>query len=260
MFSRHYSKPEMTVRELKDCGFDVAELSEVELGRLLANKHPEKCAKQLNSFCKQCVMELSQAHLPKILTIESKDNQDVELKKMEQMLNVLNIMDIQLAVIHPLTINELSDALELNRIFFTKAVVIGQKYNISLAVENLIGVSCTEMRNLLDSVPGLGLNLDTAHAASSQWDIPESIRTFAKKLLGLHISDNNGERFDFHLTPGKGGLPWIEIIQELERCGYSGDFHMELPNERHDTIAETRRAAQIAYLKTKEIFDAFNSK
>lgn len=38
MFSRHYSEPEMTIRELKDCSFDVAELSEVEVGRLLAIK------------------------------------------------------------------------------------------------------------------------------------------------------------------------------------------------------------------------------
>ena len=104
-----------------------------------------------------------------------------------------------------------------------------------------------DLEALLEQVPGLGLNLDTAHARAMNLDIPALIHQFGERLYGLHISDSTGVFHDLHLTPGKGDLDWVAIICALCDVGYDGDFHMELPHERADGLTETRAAAREAY-------------
>jgi sugar phosphate isomerase/epimerase len=258
MFSPHCIEPEETIRELKECGFETAELSELELEKLLSDKRPEERALKFHLVCQECGLKLSQAHLPQILTIETIMTQDILSLQLEKALNVLELLEIPVAVIHPLKTENLPDdkkkqAEELTKKALLKAVNLGKEHGIRIAIENLIGISRAEIAVWLKEVPGLGLNLDTAHAASSNWDIPDAIKEFSEKLFGLHLSDNNGEAYDLHLSPGKGSLPWKQIIKELQKSGYSGDFHLELPHERGKTISQTRKNAKEIFSTVGEI-------
>ncbi len=256
MFSRLCEEPEDTVRELAFCGFTVAELSEIELARLLASDDPEARTMQFRRYCNETGMVLSQAHMPNIFNFDNANDLEALFVRFEKAFRLLEMLAVPVAVFHPLKKDGAPEGIsvsEINKSFFSKVLRIGEKYNVRPAAENLIGMTRSEIRLLLDSVPGLGLNLDTAHASSSGWDIASAVREFAKELAGLHISDNNGESYDMHLIPGKGHLQWDSIVREIRLSGYCGDFHLELPHERADAIEKTREAAMRALDAAKEI-------
>ena len=256
MFSLLCEVPEDTVRELASCGFTVAELSEIELAKFLAAEDPEQRVRQFVKCCHESGIVLSQAHMPNIFNFDSANDLEALFVRVEKSFRLLEMLAVPVAVFHPLKNEGAPEGVsvpEINKSFFSKVLRIGEKYNVRPAVENLIGMTRAEIRFLMDSVPGLGFNLDTAHASSSGWDIASAVREFAKELAGLHISDNNGEPYDMHLIPGKGYLPWDSIVHEIRLSGYCGDFHLELPHERADAIEKTREAAMRALDAAKEI-------
>ncbi len=89
--------------------------------------------------------------------------------------------------------------------------------------------------------------LDTGHAYLSG-DFP----TVAGKLLGhvsmLHACDNHG-KYDDHLPPGYGKIPWWDLMQQLVQINFNGALIMEIAgNKDRETILEGAKRGRL-YLR-----------
>jgi sugar phosphate isomerase/epimerase len=94
----------------------------------------------------------------------------------------------------------------------------------------------------------LGICIDVGHAnlhrARFADPAGQFLRTFADRLVHLHVSDNDGTS-DQHLVPGAGTVDWRSTADTLRRIAYRGSVVMELaePGPAH---AARRAAAALA--------------
>ena len=108
----------------------------------------------------------------------------------------------------------------------------GGEYGIRIALECLprtcIGNCSGEVLRILEEVPGLGVCFDTNHLTLES--PVEFVRKVGRHLLSTHVSDYDGidER---HWLPGKGCIPWQELLSALEAVGYDGPILFEVVNK-----------------------------
>ncbi|MDX1601087.1 MAG: sugar phosphate isomerase/epimerase, partial [Anaerolineales bacterium] len=72
----------------------------------------------------------------------------------------------------------------------------------------------------LDS-PNVKLMLDTFHMNIEESSLGEAVQTAGDQLGHLHIGENN------RTPPGRGHLPWPELVESLHSVGYEGSVVME---------------------------------
>lgn len=72
----------------------------------------------------------------------------------------------------------------------------------------------------------VGICLDTGHAQLSG-DLHTVVHKLSGHLWMLHASDNGGQ-FDDHLPPGRGGVPWGALVDQLYDVGFRGAVVMEI--------------------------------
>ncbi|MCE5280241.1 MAG: sugar phosphate isomerase/epimerase family protein [Planctomycetaceae bacterium] len=85
-----------------------------------------------------------------------------------------------------------------------------------------------------------GLCLDVNHINLAGQDPIEYVRRIGRFVCTTHLSDNDGldER---HWAPGRGVLPWEQLLAELERSGYKGPLMFETGQfgaDAKDTVAQ----------------------
>ncbi len=113
-------------------------------------------------------------------------------------------------------------------------------FGLRLAVEILprtcLGRTSEELMSIIgDSDERLvGACLDANHANLRE-ELPHTVKTLGRRLLTLHISDNDGvdER---HWLPGKGVIRWREFLQVLSEHGYGGAFVYETAPLKGDEV------------------------
>lgn len=100
-----------------------------------------------------------------------------------------------------------------------------KKRGVSVALENTnagkfaIYDAWQEWMGLANQIsPEMPLVLDIGHALLARWDIPAVIRALGRRIVQVHIHDNDGETDD-HLLPGEGIADWPEIKQALQEVG-----------------------------------------
>jgi len=69
--------------------------------------------------------------------------------------------------------------------------------------------------------PSFKLHYDTFHANIEEKKIPEAIRAGGKRIVHVHISENDRS------TPGEGHVHWDETFQTLAEIGYDGWLMIE---------------------------------
>ena len=91
--------------------------------------------------------------------------------------------------------------------------------------------------------------LDTGHA-NINGNTESYIDACAGLFSNLHVNDNNGEK-DQHRTPGRGTVPWQNLLPGLERCGYVGPLMLEVEarDRRDDATALAELRASIDHIK-----------
>jgi sugar phosphate isomerase/epimerase len=72
----------------------------------------------------------------------------------------------------------------------------------------------------------VGICLDTGHAQLSG-DLHTVVHKLSGHLWMLHASDTRGQ-FDDHLPPGRGGIPWGALVDQLYDVGFRGALIMEI--------------------------------
>ena len=69
--------------------------------------------------------------------------------------------------------------------------------------------------------PALGVLLDTYHMNIEEADLPGAIREAGSRLLLFHVADSNRR------APGRGHIPFPELLAALEGIGYRGPLIVE---------------------------------
>ena len=93
-----------------------------------------------------------------------------------------------------------------------------------LAIENSPRAGSTEylVEILRHADPQrVSVNLDVGHCHAVGEDAVTAIKRLAKRLIGLHLSDNHGSG-DEHLLPGEGTINWPHVAAALDPAGFEG--------------------------------------
>ena len=238
MFFRHGCSLQQTTLYLKQAGFECAELCECYASAILADGSWQTLIPAL---------PLTQCHAPRIPPGMQKKE---ILSILQNLFLMLEHLGIGVCVFHPFPEEELNDAI------FREAAETAGSHHLRIALENLIGSEGRGLARFLDAIPGLGVNIDSAHACANQEKTEDLIRFFGAKVYGLHLSDSDGGPADLHRMPGTGIINWQKLLLALEEIHYTGDLHFELPHERRSTLRETLSRARESAEAIRNILNA----
>jgi sugar phosphate isomerase/epimerase len=73
----------------------------------------------------------------------------------------------------------------------------------------------------------LGILIDTSHLFYQRESLPVTVEKVQGHIFGFCACDNDGVQ-DFHWAPGKGRIPWTEVLTALKRVGYNGSIDLEI--------------------------------
>ncbi len=102
--------------------------------------------------------------------------------------------------------------------------------NVRLALENtpLPSGRMDVILDIVDRYPAerVGVCLDLGHANILE-SAAGAVRDAGRRLIHVHASDNHAGRDD-HLVPGRGSIPWDNVLAALRESGFDGRFTVEL--------------------------------
>jgi len=110
-----------------------------------------------------------------------------------------------------------------------KLIKAAKKYGLKIMYEST-GNKSDGLKNvakILERVSGLYFHLDIGHVNLFDRTPKSFIRKFHKKLVHVHLHDNNGGD-DEHLAMGKGNIDFEMVVRELKRVGYDGTITLEI--------------------------------
>ncbi len=113
------------------------------------------------------------------------------------------------------SMKEIIKAAEDHGVFFSLEVL--NRY------EHFLINTCDEALEFVDQVgsPNLKILLDTYHMNIEEDSLSEAIIKAGDKIGLFHIGENNRN------VPGKGRIPWDEVVGALKQIDYQGDTVME---------------------------------
>ncbi len=95
---------------------------------------------------------------------------------------------------------------------------------------------CRFYQNLNDDI---GIVLDVAHAHLNN-QIPDFLNHFSKKIVHIHLSDNDGKN-DLHLGIGYGSINWKGVAKAINNADYSNLLMIESAENVKDSVQRIRR-------------------
>ena len=107
-----------------------------------------------------------------------------------------------------------------------------ERAGIGLMIENLPGEfnNTSQLGELLDPLPELGLHLDIGHAnLQNPYNMTrEILMAYGKRLRHVHLHDNKGGSADLHMPLGSGTVDVRGSVEALRWCGYDGTITLEV--------------------------------
>ena len=125
--------------------------------------------------------------------------------------------------------------------------------NMTLSLENLPSPCFTvheeDLLSLLEAYPAhlVGACIDTGHAHLGGRLI-ELARLLAPRALVAHFHDNSARGIDEHLIPGRGTIPWKELVEALRTRGFRGQRVIEVVMV--ETLPKTLETVKKAIMET----------
>lgn len=227
------------INRLKSSGFECGELDERNAYALFVDCNEEVAEYNANKVAEQGF--ITQIHGPK-----PKDDFALQNLCEDRIIKACLILGVKTIVMHPFVASTVFDEpKEKSKELLKRYVEKAEKYGIRIALENQIYP--VDMDFYLKEIPGLCVNLDFAHAIASGYDVVSMIEKYADKLAGLHVSDSDGRKEDYHIMPKKGIVNWDMAIKSIEHSCYDGDLHLEIVHERSTELSENNEKAKQSY-------------
>jgi sugar phosphate isomerase/epimerase len=76
--------------------------------------------------------------------------------------------------------------------------------------------------------PAVGLNFDMGHFFCAGEDPSAAFEELLPWVGHVHLEDIASSRVHKHLIPGRGAIPFLEVLRTMVRLGYRGDISLEL--------------------------------
>jgi len=109
---------------------------------------------------------------------------------------------------------------------------VARKEGVEVAVENVpepfpfVIKDVQDFSRFYDELnDDIGMVLDVAHANLNR-QIQDFIRLFPKKIVHMHVSDNDGA-YDLHLGIGFGTIDWESVAKEIKKVEYGNVIMLE---------------------------------
>lgn len=192
-----------------------------------------RSAEFINSFRKIASVhgQTYSFHLPyrDVVLLENKRFDVDALKGYFFALNIAREVEATFVAMHPIPLGACRDVAIVSTVY-RELAHRARELGIPLAVENQLynprqyPNTIDEFRGLCESVDNIHFLLDTGHAYLEGGDqcLHAYVNTFGDRLLGIHVSDNHGEK-DEHLPVGEGTIDFQQLISQL------GKQHVKLP-------------------------------
>ena len=138
-----------------------------------------------------------------------------------------------------------------------KLAELAYRLGATIAVENLprtcLGNCADDMLKLLSANDKLRVCFDVNHLLNDTHK--NFVEKVGDKIITLHISD-----YDFaderHWLPGEGKIDWLELMDLLKKCNYSGVFMYEVAfNDQKTIVRERPLTATDFYNNAKTLFN-----
>jgi sugar phosphate isomerase/epimerase len=122
--------------------------------------------------------------------------------------------------------------IERNLVSLRELLPLSRQLGVGLMLENLPGDfnNSSQLRELLDPLPEVGLHLDIGHSnlLVPRNSADELIRDFGSRLKHVHLHDNKGGNADLHLPLGTGNVDTRRHLESLKRSGYDSTITLEV--------------------------------
>ena len=251
-------KPMESLQFIKECGFEAIDYN---ISNLFANTFDEE---NLTSFFDKTEEELyeyfrpmkeaveatqirfSQAHGIGMVYYKGEDKKNEYLMRItDKMIAVCAYLKCPMLVIHPWTgwLYRMEGEHETNMQIYRRLMPTAKKYGVKICLENYPHSDAKEACEYIDDLNAeageevFGYCYDVGHAIFGKQDAYQDIVTLGKRLIAVHLHENNGEG-DTHQAPftqvnkeGNGpAFDWENVIKALRGIGYDGALSFETFN------------------------------
>lgn len=173
----------------------------------------------------------------------TKELRDVAVTKGLSYFELLSKFDVKYATIHanwPPNLFKEKEGIKFQIDSLKRLVKEGKKFGVKVMYEPITH-SKDNLKNvgeILKNVSGLFFHLDTGHAFLHGKRIEDFIKKFHKKLVHVHLHDNDGKD-DLHLPMGTGVIDWTNVIKILKQY-YDGTITLEVFSQDKDYVIMTK--------------------
>lgn len=251
-------KPMESLQFIKECGFEAIDYN---ISNLFANTFNEekltsffdKTEEELYEYFKPMKkaveangIRLSQAHGIGTVYYKGEDQKNEYLMQVtDKMIAICAYLECPMLVIHPWTgwLFRMENEHETNMQIYRRLMPVAKKYGIKICLENYPHSDAKEACEYIDDLNAeageevFGYCYDVGHAIFGKQDAYQDIVTLGKRLIAVHLHENNGEG-DTHLSPftqlNKEGnalaFDWEKAIVAFREIGYGGALSFETFN------------------------------
>jgi sugar phosphate isomerase/epimerase len=149
-------------------------------------------------------------------------------------LNVFHEVGARWMNIHPGTapMHERRFSIAQNLASLEELLETAREQQVGIMIENIPGAfnSATQMGELFDPLPELGLHLDLGHTnlMTHVNTTNEIMAAYGQRLRHVHLHDNRGGNLDLHLPLGAGNLNVADAVRTLKASHYEGTITLEV--------------------------------
>jgi sugar phosphate isomerase/epimerase len=173
------------------------------------------------------------------------------LKRLEYSIVVAGLLDCRLWLFHPGSRTGLSHFYpgmdwQLNLQSVRTLLKLARKEGIEIAIENTpepfpsLMKSVDDFHRFYEELDDdIGMVLDVAHANLNN-QIQAFIKQFSKKIVHIHVSDNNGQS-DTHLGIGHGNIDWKNVVKMVKATDYGNLIMIESTEHIEESLQLLRK-------------------
>jgi sugar phosphate isomerase/epimerase len=168
------------------------------------------------------------------------------LKRLEQSIVVAGQLGCRLWLFHPGSKTGLSHIYpgkdwQLNLESVRALLQVARREGVNVAIENTPEPFPSLMKSVdnfhrfyQDLNDDIGMVLDVAHANLNN-QIQEFITQLSKKIVHMHVSDNNGDS-DLHLGIGHGNIDWTAVAKLVKAADYNNLIMIESTDHIEESL------------------------
>ena len=227
----------------KSLGFDAADFP---MGRLLTamGDHWQPQMEEARALADREGVPFRLCHLPFGVKLgDPEEKLESFNASVHKAIDAAVLLGVDFAVLHPNTttvpLSEFDPIAHYDGVMahLTPFAEHAQKVGLRLCVENMrlvhesypIHRYCGDPEELCTIADALGIGVcwDTGHAHINGLQQSEALAYVGTRLKMLHINDNFGGD-DIHLAPFMGTVDWSDVMQGLQKAGYTGLVNFEL--------------------------------